>query len=212
MMGQELLQQINTIRERTISIQLSDADCDRLAEKAGTVGLSVGDLLTNFVNDLVGGCQSNGSDERMLANAWFDRCGFDYLPDNTFLRWLILYDDIKDFTIHYDLMMECEDDLKSDEPQDPREAVMDDLAYHRKFVQTIYHEYKTDRRSGQTVEPFDTAVERVLKWDHALHTLKGSLGVSAYERYLEQKRNQAGKTLADQEIAPPAEPDSGPEM
>ena len=45
-------------------MKLSDADCDRLARKCGEHGLTIGELIENFVGDLVGGTYSNGSDER----------------------------------------------------------------------------------------------------------------------------------------------------
>ena len=50
-------------------MKLSDADCDRLAGKCGEHGLTIGELIENFVGDLVGGTYSNGSDDRdMLTN------------------------------------------------------------------------------------------------------------------------------------------------
>ena len=62
--GEEQQKEIETIRERKITVKLSDADCDRLARKCGEHGLTIGELIENFVGDLVGGTYSNGSDER----------------------------------------------------------------------------------------------------------------------------------------------------
>ena len=61
--GEEQKKEIETIRERKITVKLSDADCDRLARKCGEHGLTIGELIENFVGDLVGGTYSNGSDE-----------------------------------------------------------------------------------------------------------------------------------------------------
>lgn len=58
-----------TLRERTISLNLSDADVLRISEKAASVGLTVSQLLENFIGDLVCGTYSNGSDEQLLANS-----------------------------------------------------------------------------------------------------------------------------------------------
>lgn len=44
---------IATIKERSIGINLSDADLQRLWEKAGSVGMTAGELLASFVGDLV---------------------------------------------------------------------------------------------------------------------------------------------------------------
>ena len=60
--GEEQQKEIETIRERKITVKLSDADCDRLARKCGKHGLTIGELIENFVGDLVGGTYSNGSD------------------------------------------------------------------------------------------------------------------------------------------------------
>ena len=53
--GEEQQKEIETIRERKITVKLSDADCDRLARKCGEHGLTIGELIENFVGDLVGG-------------------------------------------------------------------------------------------------------------------------------------------------------------
>jgi hypothetical protein len=70
--GEEQKKEIETIRERKITVKLSDADCDRLARKCGEHGLTIGELIENFVGDLVGGTYSNGSDERDYADQWFE--------------------------------------------------------------------------------------------------------------------------------------------
>ena len=49
--------------------------------------MSISELLENFVNDLIHGEQTNGSDERMYARAWYDRCGFTYF-EKSFLSCL----------------------------------------------------------------------------------------------------------------------------
>lgn len=64
MAGQQQ-EEIETIRSRTIEVKLSDADVKRISEKAAAHGLTVGELIENFIGDLVCGTYSNGSDERM---------------------------------------------------------------------------------------------------------------------------------------------------
>jgi hypothetical protein len=96
-------QEIETIKERTIKLKLSDADCDRILEKAGEHSLTVSKLLENFIGDLVDGTYSNGSDERMMAQDWFDRCYFGMFPENTLLRNLLEYGyDVGDFLTAWD--------------------------------------------------------------------------------------------------------------
>lgn len=80
MAGQQQ-EEIETIRSRTIEVKLSDADVKRISEKAAAHGLTVGELIENFIGDLVCGTYSNGSDERMYAEQWFERCWFLFLID-----------------------------------------------------------------------------------------------------------------------------------
>ena len=87
--GEEQKKEIETIRERKITVKLSDADCDQLARKCGEHGLTIGELIENFVGDLVGGTYSNGSDERDYADQWFERCWFGMFPEPTLLNHLL---------------------------------------------------------------------------------------------------------------------------
>lgn len=101
--GENQNQEIATIRERKITLQLSDADCDRIMKKCGEHGLTLAELLQNFIGDLVCGTYTNGSDERMYAQEWFDRCGFGRFSRNTLLRHLLKNDhDVDDFLAAYD--------------------------------------------------------------------------------------------------------------
>ena len=99
--GKEQQKEIETISERNIILKLSDADVQRIWKKVGSVGLSISELLENFIGDLVDGTYSNGSDERELANQWFERCGFGMFPDKTFLRFLIDQESVDDFVESY---------------------------------------------------------------------------------------------------------------
>ena len=60
--------EIKTIRERNITVKLSNADCEKLIKKCGKFGLTPGELIENFISDLIDGTYSNGSDERYLIN------------------------------------------------------------------------------------------------------------------------------------------------
>ncbi|MBO5486316.1 MAG: hypothetical protein J5988_05225 [Eubacterium sp.] len=80
--------EIASIKKRQIVLKLSDADVDRLFEKAADAGMFPEELLENFIGDLVGGTYSNGSDERDLAGEWFDRCGFSMMKEYDFCSYL----------------------------------------------------------------------------------------------------------------------------
>ena len=109
--GEEQQKEIETIRERKITVKLSDADCDRLARKCGKHGLTIGELIENFVGDLVGGTYSNGSDERDYADQWFERCWFGMFPEPTLLNHLLNFGYEPE---HYLDMLENVETIKSD--------------------------------------------------------------------------------------------------
>lgn len=89
--GKQQKKEIETIRERNITVKLSDADCERISKLCGEHNITVGGLLENFIGDLVGGTYTNGSDERMYANQWFDRCWFGMFPEPTLLNHLLCW-------------------------------------------------------------------------------------------------------------------------
>lgn len=96
-------EEIETIKERTITLKLSDADCERISIKAGLHGLTVGELFENFIGDLVDGTYSNGSDERDKASEWFERCWFGMFPEESLLRHLLYWGhDVDDFITAYE--------------------------------------------------------------------------------------------------------------
>ena len=82
-------EEIATIRPRCVYLNLSQADVERVTGLAGQTGMTVGELLTNFVGDLVEGTYSNGLDERAYARNWFSRCDFSYLQNTSMLSWLL---------------------------------------------------------------------------------------------------------------------------
>ena len=109
--GEQQKKEIETIKGRQITLNLSDADCDRITELCGRHDMTVSQLLENFIGDLVCGTYSNGSDERMYADQWFNRCWFGMFPDPTLLKFLLehLYTSVDDFM---DLLENIEDAKK----------------------------------------------------------------------------------------------------
>ncbi len=80
---------IKTVKERRITVKMSDSECDRLARKCGECGITIGELIQSFIGDLIDGTYSNGSDERDYADQWFERCWFGMFPKPTLLNHLL---------------------------------------------------------------------------------------------------------------------------
>ena len=134
--GEQQKKEIETITERTITVKLSDTDCEKLVHICGEHNLTVGQLIGNFIGDLVCGTHSNGSDERDLAEQWFKCCWFGMFPEKTLLNHLLL--DWEDGPEHYLLAMNeietAKENIRSiekeiEEPSDVWKHIFSDSAF-----------------------------------------------------------------------------------
>lgn len=158
------MKETKTIRERKITVKLSDKDCERLVRKCGKHGLTIGELIENFVGDLVGET-SNGSDERHYANLWFERCWFGMFPEPTLLNHLICWGhDPEDYLNAMDnieiAIKEKEYLVKHPEEADEETQYLDDA------IESWQEELKNMRADWQPEkEPnMDKEIEILKKW------------------------------------------------
>lgn len=160
--------EIETIKERTITLNLSDADCDRLARKCGKSGLTIGKLLENFVGDLVDGTYSNGSDERDYADQWFERCWFGMFPEPTLLNHLL---NLGYEPEHYLDMLENVETIKSD-----IEITKQNIAEPSdEWKDIVYHKYNDDRTSYECVPCYNSVDEYIASEKEDLESYKADL-------------------------------------
>lgn len=74
----------------TFELELLPEEIERLFEKAGKAGRLPEDLLADFIADITGGARAGGSDEKELAEKWFERrAGY---PENAFLSYLMNFE------------------------------------------------------------------------------------------------------------------------
>ena len=165
-LGEEQKKEIETIRDRKITVKLSDADCDRLARKCGKHGLTIGELIENFVGDLVGGTYSNGSDERDYADQWFERCWFGMFPEPTLLNHLLCWGyDPEDYLNVMDNIETAKEDKKyleeHPEEADEEEAsyLDDDIADWEEELKRMREDWKQEKESNM-----DEEIELLKKW------------------------------------------------
>ena len=64
-------EEIATIKPRSFTLELSDADVKRLYEKAYSNGTTPAEMMQSYLGDLLDGTYTRGSDERMGS---FQRC------------------------------------------------------------------------------------------------------------------------------------------
>lgn len=166
--GRQQKKEIETIKERKITVKLSDADCERLVRTCGENGLTVGELIENFVGDLVGGTYSNGSDERMYAEQWFERCWFGMFPEPTLLNHLLCWgyepEDYLD-------MLEDVESIKSD-----IEITKQNIAEPSdEWKNLVYHKYNDDGTSYECVPCYNSVDEYIASEKEDLEIFKAAL-------------------------------------
>lgn len=155
-------QEIETIKERTIKLKLSDADCERISEKAGLHGLTIGELLESFIGDLINGTYSNGSDERDKASDWFERCWFGMFPNKTLLRHLLSWQyDVENF-------IDACDELKY-KKNHPELFVEDN---EKPWFEEEYEEATKDFLKKHPDADMEKEIEACRKWLENLQNLK----------------------------------------
>lgn len=166
-------------KKRTIAIELTDEDTKAFIEKCFQDGTNPAEVLKCFINDLVGGSQSGGSDERELANKYYDRCGYGYFfPDEhrTFTQWLL-----SDFS--FETVAGAMEDIKTFEeeiaylkkhPEDTNEGRIEDLereiADSKEEIEFIFREYEKSTSKPESLEEglkgvreYQKTVEGILK-------------------------------------------------
>lgn len=111
--GEQQQKEIESIGKRILEIKLSDEDVKRVSMLVGAHGLTISELIENFIGDLVCGTYSNGSDEREFAKRWFDRCWFGSYPDRTFLSYLVDWGEVDYFLESWDQIVESEENIQN---------------------------------------------------------------------------------------------------
>ena len=87
--GEEEKKEIERMRERKMRVKLWDGDCEGVGRKCGEDGVRMGEVIENFVGDLVGGSQWKGSDERDYGEEWFEGCWFGMLGEGRVVNELL---------------------------------------------------------------------------------------------------------------------------
>lgn len=172
----EQQKEIETIQPRTYSLNLSDADVKRLAKTAGVHGLTVSELLENFIGDLVSGTYSNGEDERMYAEQWANRCWFAMTSEKNLIQYLCMASEY-DFSDLLDIV-ERIDDIKSD-----IEIAENHIANpeEREWRGLVFRKYNEDRTSYETVSCYNTVEEYIANENQDLLAYKEALEESQQE-------------------------------
>lgn len=163
-------EEIKTIKPRTYNINLSDADVERLAKTAGAYGLTASELLENFIGDLVSGTYSNGSDERMYAEQWAERCWFALAPEKNLIHYFCdaWEYDFDSLTSILDRIKDSEADIKECQNNIANPNATD-------WKEIVHHKYNEDRTSYECVPCYNTVEEYIASEKECLEDYKESL-------------------------------------
>lgn len=143
--------------QRDITIKLPDDDIDALCKKAGKSELTVSQLIENFVSDLIDGSKTNGSDERMYAQQWFERCWFSSLTEEHFLSYLIDFDQI-------DSAIETWEELKYYKNQSELDQYeKEEVELLNEEIEELFNDYK-ELYANCADETLEEAMEKVVAW------------------------------------------------
>ena len=155
--------------KRNISIKLYQDEVEKLCMKSGVVGLSISELFENFVADLICGTHTNGSDERMYIEQWFERCYFSIMPEKTFLSYLLEMQEV-------DSVLECWEILQELKGLDePDSYDKEELEIQQNTLEEYFQEYRTYTREPAE-DQLEAAMEKVLEWNKEReHLLEGTV-------------------------------------
>lgn len=81
---------MSELKKRSIQINLSDQDLEKVLDLCGRHQLTIGNLVSHFLSDLVyGDSYLSGSDERDYANRYYDRTCAGRFAEKTILSYLL---------------------------------------------------------------------------------------------------------------------------
>lgn len=169
--GESQENEIKTIKQRQFNLNLSDDDVIRLFEKAGSCNMTVESLLENFIGDLVCGTYSNGSDEVMHADNWFERCGFSWMYKKTFLTYLLRHDLLEHVIGIWEDIVVFKDELQysKSNPEEFTNEEIDTLKNNLEESQgelnSHYTDYQEWAKDGiDEILSLDEEMNKVLEW------------------------------------------------
>lgn len=138
--------------------------------------MTVSELLENFIGDLVAGTYSNGSDERMYAEQWAERCWFALDPEKNLIHYFCTSYEY-DFSDLMDILERIDDiqsDIKITEKNiaEPKEEDWKDV---------VYRKYNDDRTSYECIPCYNSVEDYIASEQQDLIDYKEALAETQQE-------------------------------
>lgn len=203
MTHEEQKKEIETVRPWKFEVNFSTADVERLFKKAYSNGITPEVLISSYIGDLVGGTYTNGSDERDLAEKYFERCGYDFIP-KSFLSWALnelLLDELQDALKKLDFVKDdleyLEEDKKTMLPQEYEEEkrslkeIENEANEDIKKIYANYRTYKEEKK--EKPQEVEAGIEEVRQYLKRLEAVKEDGFISKVSEKLEKQPKQDKK-------------------
>lgn len=160
-------------RKINVELNLYEEDLKKVLNICGAHDLELGQLLENFISDLVDGKERNGSDEVDLAGKWFQRCWFGMFPEETFLRYVINYNSVEVVYNAICEMEEMEEYLKKieNDPDYEKECIDDckqAILERKETILEFYDDYVTE---SEEVQEWPAAIASVKEYGEKMEQL-----------------------------------------
>lgn len=148
-------------KKRAFTLELTDTETRAFIEKCYQDGTTPAEVLEGFICDLTGAERTRGSDERMYAGQYYERCGYGFFfpgEYRTFTQWLL-----SDYGI--ETVAEALDDIKTleeevqyltDHPGEADEGELEDLGAQikdcKEDIEKRYQKYAARIKKPDTLE------------------------------------------------------------
>lgn len=163
--------EIETIKEREISLNLSDADCKKLSILCGKYDITISKLLENFIGDLICGTYCNGSDENSYAEDWFFRTWFGMFPEEekTLLKFLLEREEVEEFLKTIEFIEEAKEEIKDYEnnPENYDAEYIEDIEFLKRDIELslqCYEYYINEFKQINSKVNIKDEIEKVKRW------------------------------------------------
>ena len=136
------------MEKRTVTLELTNEDAKAFYEKCYMDDTSPAEVLEGFINDLINGTYTRGSDERTLARDYYTRCGYGiftaHKPFTRFLLEIHGIDSLEEITDALDDMADVDG-----YPEDERGAMLEEC---KGIIGEYYQEYTRHEDNPESLE------------------------------------------------------------
>ena len=165
------------LKQRTFTVELTDSTMTDFFNKCYQDGTTPAEVLEGFINDLVCGSHTRGSDERMYAEQYYDRCCYGMFAEDTFCRFLLIdyrMDELREAQDRRQVAaadLACYEEHPEEDPEGKEAGFLrEELREAEDEINEIYKDY-AERTTDP--EPMDKALQGVCDYLAGLETMKG---------------------------------------